>query len=271
MTITLKIKTAATLPIEVEGVLPETCVGKSLAQIETTPIFFGKEKLALAELFAVSGSADDERLVFEGNCRSVHWIGAKMARGEIRVEGSAGRHLGSQMSGGTIGVTQDCGDWIGAEMRGGRIEVHGSAGHQAGAAYRGSARGMRGGEILIHQDAGNEVGARMRRGLIAIAGSCGDSPGYAMLAGTILLFGQVGHRPGANMKRGTLACFAAERPELLPTFRMSSRFAPSFMPLLLKALARRGFSPPGPSPKVFDLYNGDFLEGGRGEILMAAR
>lgn len=270
MPLNLTLRTTSTLPIEVEGILPEACEGKSLAEIEQLPILHGKERLGLAELFQVTGSGADRELIFHGDCHSVHGIGAKMNSGRIRIEGNAGRHLGSQMQGGEILVQGDCGDWPGAEMRGGKIVVQQNAGHQVGAAYRGSARGMRGGEILIHGDAGNEIGARMRRGLIAVAGKSGDAPGYAMLAGTILLFGEGGKRPGGNMKRGTIVYFGEKPPEMLPTFRAGAKLSPSFMNLLQRKLAMEGF-PMTTSQRsdTFEFYSGDHLEGGRGEILIA--
>lgn len=271
MPLQLTLKSNSTLPIEVEGVLPERCAGLPLAEVERLPIFHGREKLPLAEFFEVAGTTDDLELVFRGDGRGVHFIGAGMTKGRIQVEGNAGRHLGAQIRDGVIVVQGNCSDWAGAEMRGGRIEIRGNCGHQPGAAYRGSPRGMRGGELLIFGDAGNEVGARMRRGLIAVGGRAGDAAGYAMLAGTILIFGEVGKRPGGNMRRGTIGLFAPQRMELLPTFRRSAQLTPVAMTLLLRRLQELGF-PVAPEHfrAKFDLYNGDFLEGGRGEILAAA-
>lgn len=270
MAVNLTLKSSSSLPIELAGILPEACVGKSIVEIEKLEILHGKVKLPLAELFQVDGSPDDEVLRIQGNCRSVHWIGANMTRGTIRVDGNVGRHLGSQMSGGEINVQGNASDWLGAEMGGGRIDVLGNAGHQVGAAYRGSSRGMRGGEILIRGDAGNEIGCRMRRGLIAVAGKSGDAPGYAMLAGTILLFGEAGIRPGANMKRGTIVCFSRLRPEILPTFRYAARLQPGYLNVLFRSLKSRGFPvEPSDFSSPFDLFSGDFLEQGRGEILLA--
>lgn len=271
MPLVLSLRVATTLPIEVEGILPEVCEGKSLAEIERLTILHGKDQLSLAEIFRASGAVDDGELVFEGDCRGVHWIGAKMTRGRIRILGNSGRHLGSQMDGGEITLDGSCGDWLGPEMRGGKITVRHDAGHQVGAAYRGSARGMRGGEILVHGNAGNEIGARMRRGLIAIAGKSGDAPGYAMLAGTILLFGEGGKNPGGNMRRGTIAYLGESAPELLPTFRAASRHRPIFMNLLLSKLGAAGFPiHPRRLATTFHFHTGDHLEGGRGEILIAA-
>ena len=104
-----------------------------------------------------------------------------MQSGAITIDGDCGRHLGSEMSGGTITVHGHAGDWIGG-MKGGLIHVHGNAGHQVGAAYRGSERGMNRGTIIIDGNAGNEIGLTMRRGLIGIGGNAGDLIGFNMLA-----------------------------------------------------------------------------------------
>jgi formylmethanofuran dehydrogenase subunit C len=173
------------------------------------------------------------------------------------------------MTGGEICVAGDVGDWLGAEMHGGRIHVRGRAGHLVGAAYRGSARGMTRGEILVDGDAGNEIGHTMRRGLVAIGGQVGDLVGFNMLAGTVLVLGDCGIRHGAGMRRGTLAFLGASPPPMLPSFRCACRFRPMVMPLLLRHLKGRGFAVPDELIAAsYQLYNGDLLEGGRGEILV---
>src|SRR4051794_36383754 len=138
--LTLRSKTA--VPLEVEGITPDTVRGKSLTEIEKFEIFEGNRKSTLADFFTVSGSSDDEIHEWEGDLAGVHWIGAKMQSGRIVVSGNVGRHLGSEMQGGEIHVQGNAGDWLGGEMHGGLIHVHGNAGHLVGAAYRGSVRGM---------------------------------------------------------------------------------------------------------------------------------
>jgi formylmethanofuran dehydrogenase subunit C len=261
--------TAATsVPVEVEGVTPDAVCGKSTAEIAGLEIFHGNRTVALGDMFRVEGDASDRRIEWQGDLAGVHWIGAKMTAGEMHIDGHAGRHVGSEMRGGEIHVAGDAGDWVGGEMHGGLIHVRGRAGHLAGAAYRGSARGMTGGVILIGGDAGNEVGHTMRRGLLAVGGSCGDLAGFNMLAGSILLFGGCGIRHGAGMRRGTLA-FLGDRPPLLPSFRRACRFRPIAMQLMLRELRRREFRvAPELFDADFDLYNGDLIEGGRGEVLI---
>jgi formylmethanofuran dehydrogenase subunit C len=258
--------------VEVEGVTPDVVRGRALAEIEKLPIFHGNRAAALADFFGVSGDPGDGIMRWEGELSGVHWIGAKMASGAIHVIGNAGRHLGSEMSGGAIHVSGDAGDWVGGEMRGGQIHVRGRAGHLVGSAYRGSPRGMTGGTILIRGSAGNEIGHSMRRGLVAVGGSVGDLVGFNMLAGTILVFGDSGIRPGAGMKRGTIGLLGANVPPLLPSFRYACRYRPEVLTVLLRSLRREGMplAENGP-PRDVDLFHGDMIAGGRGEIVLTAR
>ena len=261
-----------TIPVEVEGLLPDLLRKASRKKIEVFEIFHGNRKLRLAEFFRVQGSLDDGQLEFEGDLSGVHWIGAGMQAGKIRVTGPAGRHLGSQMSGGEICVEGNAGDWVGAEMHGGFIHVKGRAGHLIGAAYRGSAVGMKAGTILIDGDVGNEIGHTMRRGLLAVGGNCGDMAGFNMIAGNVYVFGNCGIRPGAAMRRGTLGFFGSEPPPLLPTFRRATTFEPLYLQLALRKLQQLGFAVDEQLfTSSYDLYHGDFIEGGRGEITLRAQ
>lgn len=266
----LELKQKSSVPLEVEGLTPDVVKSLSLAEIEKFEIYQGNRKLPLAEFFRVSGDASDESFEWQGDLSGVHWIGAKMPSGRMQILGSCGRHLGSEMRGGEIHVAGDAGDWVGGEMHGGLIHVRGRAGHLVGAAYRGSARGMTKGTILIEGDAGNEIGHTLRRGLIAIGGNCGDLAGFNMLAGTILLFGETGIRHGAGMKRGTIGFFGST-PQMLPTFRRACRYSPEVLRLLALELRRLNFAKwEQVHTAIVDLYNGDMIEGGRGELLVRA-
>ena len=270
MTLILEYVAQTTVPVEVDGLIPSNLRDKGVGEIERIPVAVGNQKAPLAEYFRVSGDPADERMVMQGDLSGVHWIGAGMDRGEIRVVGHAGRHLGSEMTGGEIVVEGDAGDWLGGQMRGGLIRVRGNAGHLVGAAYRGSPRGMTGGTILVDGQAGNEIGHGMRRGLVAVGGA-GDAVGFNMLAGTILVFGPCGTRPGAGMRRGTLGLFADERPTLLPTFRAGCRLKPLFLTMLLRELDRLNFPfPDSCRDAEVDLFHGDFVALGRGEVLVRA-
>jgi formylmethanofuran dehydrogenase subunit C len=268
MPLRLTYPTPTSVPVEIEGLTPDWARDKSLADVERFEIFEGNRKIPLAEKFQLAGDPGDGAFEFEGDLAGVHWIGAHMTAGRITIHGPAGRHVGSDMHGGEIRVEGDAGGWVGAEMHGGLIRVHGSAGHLVGAAYRGAAKGMTGGTILVDGDAGNEIGLSMRRGLIAIGGAAGDMLGFNMIAGTILVLGDCGIRAGAGMKRGTIALLGSP-PPLLPTFRYACTTRLNILSMLLRDLRAKGM--PIDAAALEDdveLYNGDLVALGRGEIFL---
>jgi len=127
MPLVLRIKTETTIPLEVDTVRLETVRTQSVDEVLRTPIQHGNRQEPLGDFFAASGSAaDDNELVWEGDCSRVKLIGTHLAEGKIRVEGNAGMHLGAEMKGGEIIVNGNSGDWVGAEMHGGRIHVRGN-------------------------------------------------------------------------------------------------------------------------------------------------
>ncbi len=271
MPLTLTLTQNSSIPLEVDSVQLETLREQLPDQIKQTLIQRGNEQLPLGDFFQVEGSAaEDEELIWVGDCSKVKCIGAHWKRGRIRIQGNAGMHLGAEMTGGEILVEGNAADWVGAEMHGGRICIQGNAGHLVGAVYRGGRRGMTGGEILIHGSAGNEIGHTMRRGLIAVAGQAGDALGFNMIAGSVFVFGESGIRPGAGMRRGTLGLFAsASPPDMLPTFRHACTYRPVYLQLYLRALKRWGFPVPDACFTArYHRYLGDFLEYGKGEILI---
>ena len=132
---------------------------------------------------------------------------------------------------------------------------------------------MRDGMILVDGDAGDDIGLAMRRGLIAwFGGGLGDVAGRGMIAGSIFGFGAVGRGAGSGMKRGTLVLFGAGEAgefEPSPTFEPSGTFRPHVLNLYLSDLRRSGFDVPEAAfARPIRRYNGDRLEGGRGEILV---
>jgi formylmethanofuran dehydrogenase subunit C len=267
MAIRLTYNAETSVPVEIEGFTTDWACDKSMAELERFEIFHGNCKIPMAEMFTISGDASDKCMEFEGNLSGVHWIGAHMESGLVRIHGNAGRHVGSQMRGGKIIVDGDARGWVGSEMHQGLIHIKGNAGHLTGSAYRGSSKGMTGGTILIDGNAGNEIGLTMRRGMIAIGGTAGDMLGFNMIAGTVVVFGECGIRPGAGMRRGTLALLGENPPQLLPSFRHAATYQPQFMKLMLRSLIDKGF---GVHEDLMgaeiDLYHGDLVALGRGEI-----
>ncbi len=260
---------ASQAPVEIEGLTPDWACQRSNAEIERFEIFDGNRKVPLAERFRVAGDARDQHFDFEGNLAGVHWIGAHMRSGSIEIHGPAGRHVGSDLRGGQIHVHGNAQGWVGAEMHAGLIHVHGDAGHLVGAAYRGSTHGMTGGTILVDGHVGNEVALSMRRGLIAVAGSAGDLIGFNMIAGTVLVFGPCGIRAGAGMRRGTIGLLGPTPPPLLPTFRFATTARPQIVDVLLRHVHTRGLKVDTTLfTDEFDIYHGDQVSIGRGEVLM---
>ena len=272
MPLVIRIKNPTSIPLEVDTVQLDTVREQSLDDVKRTPIQYGNQQVPLAEFFDVSGSASDNDIVWEGDCAKVKLIGTHWKEGTIRVDGNAGMHLGAEMRGGEVLVSGNATDWVGAEMHGGRIHIRGNAGHLVGAVYRGGRRGMTGGEILIEGNAGNEIGHTMRRGLIAVGGRAGDALGFNMIAGSLLLFGEVGIRPGAGMRRGTIGLLGTSPPpNMLPTFQRACTYRPVFLRFYLLRLREMGFSVPDECLAArYHRYCGDFLEYGKGEILIRA-
>lgn len=259
------------LAVEMTGVTPDALAPLSLDAVRRARVFHGNQSAELGELFTIAGDASDMQWRLAGDFSAVHGLGAGMAAGQIEVDGSVGRRAGAAMRGGRLVVRGDAGDWVGAEMAGGEIAVHGAAGAWVGAALPGSVRGMAGGRIIVGH-AGDELGRRMRRGTIAVVGDVGERTGADLLAGTILVFGRCGSHPGLAMRRGTIGLFGPEPPPLLPTFRLACR-----APLPMLGLLRQELRGTGKSSGLLDrllapvdLYHGDLLQSGRGEVLVHA-
>jgi len=273
MPLVITSKNETLIPIEVDTICLPNVREQPVDEVRRTLVQHGNKQMPLGEFFDVSGSAaDDNEMVWRGDCSRVKLIAANLTEGRVRVEGDAGMHLGAEMTGGEVIVDGNAADWVGAEMHGGKIIVKGNAGHLVGAVYRGGRRGMTGGEIHVYGSAGNEIGHTMRRGMIAVGGDSGDAVGFGMIAGTVLLFGETGIRPGAGMRRGTIGLLGTNRPpDMLPTFKGPATCRPVFLHIFLRYLQAMGFPlPEGCLEARYNRYCGDFLELGKGEIFCRA-
>ena len=125
MPLVISLRTKTTIPCEVDSIQIEQVREQTADTVKSTLIQYGNKQVELGEFFDVSGSAEDDEIVWEGDCSHVKLIGTKMACGKIRIEGNAGMHLGAEMTGGEIVVNGNAADWVGAELHGGRIHVHG--------------------------------------------------------------------------------------------------------------------------------------------------
>ncbi len=275
MPLTLKWRDATSLPADGESLNPEILASLSATEVAGLSIPLGNTTAHVGDLFEVDGErrGRDDRLQRRPPACPRDRAGAR-SPGTIAVRGDVGGLLGAEMTGGTIEAEGPVGDYAGAAMRGGLLRIRGSAGRSLGSAYPGGRLGMREGVILVDGAIGPGAGLSMRRGLIAVSGPSGDDLGRAMVAGSIFAFGSVGRRAGAGMKRGTLALFGFGDPrefEPLPTFAPTGRFRPHFLTIYLRRLRQWGFPVPEAAfSNAVDRYNGDLVERGQGEILVAA-
>jgi formylmethanofuran dehydrogenase subunit C len=265
-TITLTLKQQPTVPLEAESLSPDVLLELSHDEVCSSVVYHGKRRLRVDDFFEVQGQKSDQ-LVIHGDLNKVRWIGRAMTRGSVHVQGDVGMHLGAHMTGGKIHVSGNASDWIGAEMKGGLIHVHGNGGGQVGAAYRGSLAGMRGGTIVVDGTAGLEVGMRMRRGTIVVGGVVRDFAGLQMKGGTIIMLSGAEIRTGAWMNRGTIISLAPL--QLMPTFRYSCDYNPTFLNVYAKHLLSLGISIPFEAKEgSYQRYCGDASVPGKGEILV---
>lgn len=158
--LTLTLKPNLTQPIDCRLLTPNNLANLSIAEIENLSLLNIKNSPKIGDYFEVSGSDANDIGFKNSNCQ-LDYIGHKMTRGQITIEG-------------------DCGDFLGSQMRGGRIICHGNAKDRVGDQMR---RGL----ILIDGNAGDYCGSRMIAGTIGIYGSVGRYVGFAMKRGTILL------------------------------------------------------------------------------------
>ena len=274
MALTLTQQVENNISIEANGIIPELLLGKTTDQIQSLPVAYGNESILLGELFSVSGRVDQTNVVvFDGPLNNVNGIGTGMTSGTIQIRGDAGNRIGLKMSGGEIQSTGNVGDHLGTEMTGGVIVVEGNAGDSVGSVLPGSKVGVNRGTILVRGCVGKGAGESMRRGMLVVGGDAGDLLGWSMRAGTIVVLGKSGAQVGAEMKRGTIVLGGGLTHSLPPSFRQGGSFRMPAVSLITKWLKES-------HPKFdvdlsqlnteFHLFHGDFLHGGRGEVLIPA-
>ena len=249
MTLTLTLRTEPPARVIAASLIPERLRGLNASAVAALDLRCGGEKLAVGDLFEVSGAgAEEEELVLAGDLRWFDGVGAGMSSGEIEVRG-------------------DVGAWAGAEMAGGVLRILGDAGDRLGGAYPGARAGMTGGEIIVSGDAGQEAGAGMRRGLVAVGGRMGNGAGLRMLAGTVIALGGIGAEAGLGNKRGSLV---SGRPvELLPSYALATRFTAPALGLQLRRVRELGLTVDDALFRgSWARWSGDRTELTRGEILI---
>ena len=272
------------IPISVGGILPETS-GSEPEDLKRRSIWVGNRQVELGQLFEISDvdTIDSDNGVFhqthiwQGDLSKVHEIGLGLREGTIQIKGNAGRHVGARMTGGAIEVSGSVSDFLGAEMSGGQIQVSGDSGDWTGAVYPGTKTGVNGGVILIAGNAGAASGFAMRRGSLVIGGAAGPQVGWNMRAGTILVGSGIEGSFGCGMIRGTIMT-VAKAPKIVqqslgPTFQMGSRLSFPMTSLFQQWLANAGDRLASVNRllrhETYQIFHGDCLRGGRGEVLIA--
>jgi formylmethanofuran dehydrogenase subunit C len=226
----------------------------------------GTGAVPLGEVFSIDGTPDGS-LTIAGDLRLVDRVGAGLAEGFVRVDGSVGDRAGAGMRGGRLEIAGSAGHSTAEAMAGGMVIVQGDAGNRAGGAAPGRKRGMTGGELVVLGNVGDEPGVAMRRGLMAVGGSAGACALLTGIAGTVVVFGRCGPDAALWNKRGSLVCLGAVEPP--PTYRYACTVQPVYLRLVLRRL-REVHGLPVTAAHIdgrYRRYSGDFAETGRGEIL----
>lgn len=271
----LRLRHAPALRLDVSGLTPDALAERSASDVAKLPLWQGKERLCVGDLFEVradaNGSAhgDTPELVFEGDLGRCDRLGWQMTRGTLRVEGHAGDYTGCGMAGGTLEVNGNAGDFTAAAMSGGHLALRGNTGDFAAAALPGDMEGMRGGQLIIAGHAGDRLADRMRRGTVLVAGNAGAFAASRMVAGTLGIAGDVGAHLAFGMRRGTVVLVRASAP-LAPTFVETEHNIAVAWALLARSLERADSAFAGLAHRLPQRHAGDLAVDGKGEILRCA-
>ncbi|KAF5430500.1 formylmethanofuran dehydrogenase subunit C [Candidatus Methanophagaceae archaeon] len=227
-TIKLKIKDNVTsgvakIPVEVESLTPDKLVGKSEAEVKAVKVWWGNKEENTGDLFDVSvegtaGSADEVKIVLDGDLSRVKRIGDGMTAGEIVANSNVDMHCGAMMSGGKITVKGNADCWAGREMKGGELVIDGDAAANLCAMYRGEDKGMTGGKVTVGGNADECVGQYMAGGEIVIKGNARMLAGLNMSGGKMVIGGDA-VMPGADMTKGEITVKGTVQ-DMMPSFKL---------------------------------------------------
>jgi formylmethanofuran dehydrogenase subunit C len=153
---TFTLKKNPDFKVNCSALTPSKLAGLSKKQILEITL---NNRIKVIDLFEINGD-NFEDVIFKNSTSQLDYIGHKMTKGSITIEG-------------------DCGDFLGANMRNGSIICHGNAGDRVGDQMR---RGL----ILIDGNAGDYAASRMIAGTIGVYGIVGNFVGFNMKRGTLL-------------------------------------------------------------------------------------
>ena len=212
-TVTITLKNAPALYLEVDNVSPDAFAGKTAAQIADLHIYEGNETKKLGDVFTISGDAGataaDTKIVVKGDTKKVKYLGFKMTAGEMVIESTADQYVGAWMKGGKLLAKGDVGAFAATAMKGGELIIEGNAGNYLGAANRGDWRGMSGGKILVKGNAGSDIGQYMLGGEIVVNGNADVHVMTHAEGGKTIIKGNAASKVGGQMVEGTIIIFGA--------------------------------------------------------------
>lgn len=208
-TITFDVKKRNQIALEFDEIIPDTIYNWEIEDFNKYQVPVGNSRFPLTDFFdiTVEGAADspaEVKMIFNGDCGRVKYIGNKMSAGEIVVNGDADLHAGAEMSGGKMTVYGNVEAHAGREMSGGELDIYGNTKEFTGASYIGEWRGMTGGKITVHGNAGKQCGECLTGGSIHVLGDCDILAGIHMTKGIIEIDGNVNRWPGGQMKNGNI-------------------------------------------------------------------
>lgn len=210
-TATITLKTTPTLYLEADVITPDAFAGKSKDEILALPVYEGRECYKLGDYFEITGEIGDTpentKIVVNGDCSKVKYIGAKMSAGEVIVNSSADMYTGAWMRGGKLTIMGNVDSFSGLGMEGGEFTVEGNGENYIGASYRGDWRGMQGGVLRVKGNVGSDIGTFMNGGTLIVEGDADVHIGTHQEGGTIIIKGDVNRRVGGQMVKGTIYVF----------------------------------------------------------------
>ena len=217
----LSLKKANKIPIEADDVNPNSFAGKTEEEIRAIKVWYGNTQPSLGDFFNIevegNDTAENTKIIFEGDVSRVKRIGQNMSAGEIEINGNVDMHCGFGIKGGKIIINGDADSWLGCEMTGGEIILNGNAGYYVGSGYRGESCGMRGGKITINGNARDYLGEHMCGGEILVKGNVGLLPAISNNGGKIIIEGNA-TMPASEMRSGTVI-INGEVHDLLPSYK----------------------------------------------------
>ena len=245
---------------------PDRLAALTAVELKQQRITIGRREYLWGEVFEIEGNPGSTWTV-PGTVNYLK-LTVGLSAGLLRVAGHAGDYAGMKLAGGRLEIDGSAGHSLGAGMQSGLIKITGDTGPQVGGPCPDSFDGMTDGEIIIAGTAGPRAGFRTRRGLIAAQHSA-EEAGYQMQAGTLVVFRGPLPTPGLSMKRGTILILDPNvQPTWLPYYQPDCVYRPVFAQILLGRLQALGCTlPEGSRHGKYQLYTGDRLNGGKGEIL----